>query len=178
MSVVSDDVDGHEGIASDKRLGAESAVRGYVIASMGIGLVPVPVFDLAALIGLQLKMVHNLCETYEVKFSHNLGKSTVISLIGGVMPVAVTASFASVLKIIPGFGSLAASASVAVLGGALTYAVGRIFIEHFESGGTLLDFDPAAYHDRFRKAFVRGRQVASDLKSDDDTARTDQTGHG
>jgi hypothetical protein len=31
-----------------------------------------------------------------------------------------------------------------------TYAIGKAFIQHFASGGTLLDFNPPDYRDFFR----------------------------
>jgi hypothetical protein len=34
-----------------------------------------------------------------------------------------------------------------VLSAGATYAIGMTFIEHFASGGTLLDFHPARYRD-------------------------------
>jgi uncharacterized protein (DUF697 family) len=52
---------------------------------MGASLVPVPLFDLLALSGVQLKMLHSLTKLYEVPFSKNLGKSSIASLLGGVM---------------------------------------------------------------------------------------------
>ena len=39
-------------------------------------------------------------------------------------------------------GTIASGVSTAVFAGASTFAVGKVFIEHFESGGTFLTFDP------------------------------------
>ena len=38
-------------------------------------------------------------------------------------------------------------------GAASTYAVGQIFIQHFESGGTLLTFDPERVRAHYRKLY-------------------------
>ena len=43
--------------------------------------------------------------------------------------------------------------------GALTYAVGRVFIQHFESGGTFLDFDPAEVSKYFAEKYEQGRKI-------------------
>jgi uncharacterized protein (DUF697 family) len=142
---------------------ADSTIKNYVISSMVVGMVPMPVFDLAALIALQLKMVHNLCQQYDVEYKKNLGKTIIGSLVAGLVPITATIAMSSVLKLIPGFGSLASGATVSVLGGALTYAVGRVFVRHFESGGTLLDFDVAKYRARFKKDVEEGKSVAKDL---------------
>ena len=64
---------------------AGNLIRKHVIVVMGASLVPVPLFDLLALSGVQLKMLHSLTKLYEVPFSKNLGKSSIASLLGGVM---------------------------------------------------------------------------------------------
>lgn len=143
-----------------------SLVKTYVISAMAISLVPVPVFDVAALVALQLKMIHSLARRYNVRFSESLAKSLVLSLIGGVLPIAAVASAGSLLKVVPVAGSLVGGASMSILGGAVTYAVGRIFAEHFASGGTLLTFRPAAVRGRFRDLFKRGKKEAADLDSE------------
>lgn len=145
---------------------ANSTVKTYVIASMALGLVPVPVFDMVAVVGTQLKMIHALTRIYEVKFTENVAKSLILSLVGGVLPVTAAAGVGSLLKAIPGLGTLAGSASVSLLSGALTYAVGRVFVSHFESGGTLLDFDAAKVRERFRAEFQRGKTAAQEIKEE------------
>ena len=133
---------------------------------MALGLVPVPVFDMVAVVATQLKMIHALSRVYGVKFTENIAKSIVLSLIGGILPVGAAASVGSLLKTIPGLGSLAGSASVSLLAGALTFAVGKVFVQHFESGGTLLDFDPSKVRDRFREEFQRGKAAAREMQDD------------
>jgi len=145
---------------------ADSTIKNYVIAAMALGLVPVPVFDIVAIVALQLKMIHALTRIYGVTFTENVAKSLVLSLIGGILPVTAAASLASMIKVVPFAGSLVGSASVCILAGALTYAVGKVFMQHFESGGTLLDFSPAKVRELFRKEFARGKDVASDLEDE------------
>lgn len=123
---------------------AARVVKNHVITSMGIALVPIPIVDLVGLTGTQLKMVHSLAKLYKVPFSENLGKSLIVSLVGGFMPTSTAMTLASFAKAIPGLGTATGMVSVTVLGGATTYAIGSVFVQHFESGGTLLDFDPKA----------------------------------
>jgi hypothetical protein len=40
---------------------------------------------------------------------------------------------------------------------ASTYAVGRVFIQHFESGGTFLDFDPDKVRAHFEAEFKKAQ---------------------
>jgi len=43
---------------------------------------------------------------------------------------------------IPLLGQACAVLTMPVSGGAATYALGMVFIQHFSSGGTFLNFDP------------------------------------
>ena len=49
-----------------------------------------------------------------------------------------------------------------VFAGASTYAIGKVFIQHFESGGTFLDFEPAKVRAYFSQQFDKGRDLASE----------------
>jgi len=143
---------------------AGNLIRKHVIIVMGASLVPIPLFDLLALSGVQLKMLHGLAKLYEVPFSKNLGKSSIVSLLGGVMPTSTAMTLASLAKAVPGLGTATGIISVSLLGGATTYAIGSVFVQHFESGGTLLDFDPKKMRAYFSSKLEEGKAVAADLK--------------
>jgi hypothetical protein len=51
---------------------------------------------------------------------------------------------------------------MAVFGTASTYAVGSVFIQHFETGGTLLTFDAEKVRDFYAQQFREGRQVVQE----------------
>lgn len=129
---------------------AESLIKSHAMLSMAAGLVPIPVVDVVAMVTNQIKMTHGLAEIYDVPFSENRVRSMVISLVGGGAPLASVAAL-SAAKIIPGVGSLIGSGGVSLLGGATTYGVGRVFAQHFESGGDLLNIDMDKLRDRFRR---------------------------
>ncbi|CAK8715764.1 DUF697 domain-containing protein [Candidatus Electronema halotolerans] len=146
---------------------ADKCVMRYTYGSMGIGLMPFPLVDLAALSALQLKMLHSLADLYEVKFMDNLGKASISSLAGGYLPVASTSGLAaSLAKFVPGVGSFMAYGSAVMLNGAATYAIGKVFAQHFASGGTFLTFDPEAVREYFAKQYEKGKEVVSSLKND------------
>ena len=143
---------------------ASNLIRKHVMVVMGASLVPVPLFDLVALTGVQLKMLHGLAKLYEVHFAKNLGKSAIASLLGGVMPTSTAMTLASLAKAVPGLGTATGVVTVSVLGGATTYAIGNVFVQHFESGGTLLDFDAKKMRAYFSSKLEEGKEVAADLK--------------
>jgi len=43
---------------------------------------------------------------------------------------------------------------------ATTYALAKIFIQHFESGGTFLDFEPSRVRNHFAHYYAQGKRVA------------------
>lgn len=141
----------------------DALIKSYVIAAMTVGLVPVPLLDLTALIALQLRLLRNLCDHYQVDYSANLGRRWVYTLVAGSAPVLTVASLGSSLKLLPGFGTVAGTASVSVLSGGCTYAVGKVFARHFQAGGNLQDFRPAAVKTAFHHEYRSGREVAKQL---------------
>ncbi|WP_353572858.1 YcjF family protein [Candidatus Albibeggiatoa sp. nov. BB20] len=150
---------------------ANNMVKNYIIASMGAALVPVPLFDMVALTGIQLKLLHSLAKLYDVKFTKNLGKSLIGSLLGGIVPASTAASLS---KAVPGVGTTVGVIGMSAIGGATTYAIGRVFIQHFESGGTFLDFNPEKVREYFKAEFERGKEVANELE-DNDEVKADTT---
>lgn len=146
---------------AERQASADGTVKTHVALAVTAGLVPLPAIDVALLVGNQVKMVHGLSKIYEIPFEENRVKSIVTSLITGSAPVLGVIGLSTGAKLIPGIGSLVGSGGVSVVGGALTYAVGRVFIYHFESGGTLLTFDAKKMRGLFKKEFDAGRDSAA-----------------
>lgn len=139
-------------------------VRKYMWWSMGAGLVPVPFVDWAAVSGVQLKMVADVSKVYGVPFQENGGKAVVGSLVGFVLPhVMACGTFGYWLKAIPLIGALAGVPAMVVFCGAAEWALGKTFIQHFESGGTFLDFNPEEVREYFKAQFAEGRKMATTM---------------
>ena len=51
------------------------------------------------------------------------------------------------MKGVPGIGWAVGALSMPVLSAGATYVIGKVFIQHFASGGTLLDFNPPDYRE-------------------------------
>jgi uncharacterized protein (DUF697 family) len=64
-----------------------------------------------------------------------------------MIPATSGMGAASALKAIPVINILAAGFVMPVLSAGATFAIGKAFIQHFESGGTLLDFNPPDYRE-------------------------------
>jgi uncharacterized protein (DUF697 family) len=124
------------------------------------GLIPVPVVDAVAVGGLQLQMLRRLSQIYDVPFSDNRGKALIASLAGAMIPATSGIGAASVLKAVPLVGTIVGGLVMPVLSAGATYAIGKAFIQHFASGGTLLDFNPPDYRD-----FVKAQKEKWDSRS-------------
>ncbi len=134
---------------------ANKIIRKYAALSMGTALVPIPLLDMAACTGLQLRMIQKLGNHYGTDFSKNRGKIVLGSLIGGFH---VGLAGGSLLKVVPLVGMTYATASMVAVSGAVTYAVGKVFVQHFETGGTMLDFNPSKFKKSFARHYEEGRQ--------------------
>jgi uncharacterized protein (DUF697 family) len=156
-----------EVVASEtpKSIVASGVVKNYILGTVAAGFIPVPLADITVIAGVQLKMLHSLANVYEVKFTQDLGKSVLASLTGGVAASSVGKGLlVSLAKSIPIIGSALGAATMPAVAGASTYAVGQVFIQHFESGGTFLDFDPDKVKAYFGEQFEKGKLVVADLR--------------
>jgi uncharacterized protein (DUF697 family) len=130
---------------------ASKLVDRFSLWSGAAGLIPVPLVDIAAVGGVQLQMLRRLSEIYGVPFTDNRAKSLIASLAGSVLPASAASTtamgVASVLKAIPGVGTVIAASTMPVFSAGATWVIGKVFIQHFASGGTLLDFNPPDYRE-------------------------------
>jgi len=154
---------------------ANNIVKNHVIASIAVGLVPIPLFDLSGLVATQMNMLSSLSVHYDVPFNDMDSKSLITSLVGGSLPVVGVLGLSSFTKLIPGIGSLAGSASLSVTAGAVTYAVGQVFIMHFEEGGTFDDFNPGQAQAYFKREFEAGKSFVVTLREEIKAAKASKT---
>lgn len=141
---------------------AEALVRKNVYIAAGIGVLPVPILDLVAVNGIQFNMLYRLSKLYEIPFSKEAAKSVIGTLVGGSGVAILTRPAWTLFKAIPVVGWLAGGLTLSIMAGASTYALGKVFIQHFESGGTFLTFDPKAVKAHFARLQEEGRKVAAE----------------
>ncbi len=143
---------------SDHRQKANKIIMRRTLYAAGIGLIPIPIVDAAGILGVQVLMIRDIAKIYEIEFKEQIVKSLITALAGDAAAVGL-------FKFIPGLGSFFGGASVAAVGAATTYALGKVFTQHFSQGGTLLDFDPVMSREFFQKEFEKGKKVVSDLRT-------------
>ena len=149
---------------AERLAGAETLVKDHMLMSAAVGLIPAPGFDIVAGIGIQIALLKRLTDRYGVRFSDHAARGIITSLLGGVgTGVLAGGIFMSAMKIVPGAGTLFGVVTMPISLAAVTYAVGTLFIAHFELGGTLADFNAAAQRPYLKGLVQRGRQVATTL---------------
>jgi uncharacterized protein (DUF697 family) len=158
--------------ASEKSEHAQDIAQTSMYCAMGAGLVPIPLFDFIAVTGIQLEMLRRLSHVYDVQFSAHTGKNIIGSLVGGGVPSILSPLVASTVKVIPIIGSTLGAISMPVIAGATTYAIAKVFIQHFESGGTFLTLDPKAVKEYYAEKLKEGTALAKAAQAKATQAKT------
>jgi uncharacterized protein (DUF697 family) len=147
-------------VADTRRARATKLVERFSLWSGVAGLIPVPIVDLAAVGGVQVEMLRRISQIYDVPFSKNRGRALIAGLAGTMIPATTGIGMASFVKTLPLIGTAVGAMATPALSVGATYAIGMVFIQHFATGGTLLDFAPPDYHE-FIKAQVKPRSGRS-----------------
>jgi uncharacterized protein (DUF697 family) len=140
-------------------------IRNHMLVSMGVGLIPIPIADMVGITAVQLNMLRKLAKIHEVPFTQHKVKSILTALVGGGGSLTVAEGFASLIKFVPVVGTTVGAVSMPITAGAITYAVGKVFLQHFASGGTFLTFDPEKVREYYSEMFKEGKTAAADMTS-------------
>ena len=130
--------------ATRRRSQANSIVERHTAYAAVGGIIPVPIANVASITAVIVRMVKLLSDLYGIPFERDRARAIVVGLMGGAMPTGLGAVTTSTLfYVVPGSGlvGLAVSSIAAV---ACTRSIGRIFVEHFETGSSLHDLRATA----------------------------------
>ena len=147
------------------RAKVESAINYSMLLSGGVGIVPIPVVDFVGVTAIQLALVKQLSSLYGVEYTTSAAKRTISALIGGAIPAFGSVTVASWVKFIPVVGTVLGGSAMMLLSGASTYAIGRVFAQHFEQGGTILDIEARQVKKQFNEFYEVGKSKLSRKKA-------------
>lgn len=149
-----------EGVSGTTRR-ADAAVRNHAVGSAVVGAVPVGPLVMVLLLALNLKMVHKLSKIYDVDFNEDLGRAAIYSFIGACGSGAIGGRIIWGLStLVPVAGQFIQAVTVPVFAAGFTYGIGKLFTQHFASGGTFLDFHPEEVREHFYAEFQEGMKLA------------------
>jgi uncharacterized protein (DUF697 family) len=126
--------------AARRRRRAVAIVERHANMAVVGGVIPIPIANVAAITALMVRMVRQLSRLYGVPFEKNRTHALIIGLMGGVMPTGLASAATSALVLfVPGVNALGLVVS-SVTAGTCARSLGMLFVDHFESGATLVDF--------------------------------------
>lgn len=137
---------------------AEALVKRYALGAAGIGLLPFPLADTAALFALQAHLLQALSRLYEVEYLEKRSRIHIASLMAAATPFPAGRTLWSLVKSVPVVGPVTGALSMSAIAGAVTFALGKVFVRHFENGGSLIDFDARRVQGFFRQQIDAARQ--------------------
>ncbi|TWA79525.1 uncharacterized protein (DUF697 family) [Azospirillum brasilense] len=143
---------------------AAEIIRKHVLLSAAAGVIPLNFVDTAALAVVQLRLLKELSELHGVDFRGDIGRSAVGALFATVAPTALAGgllgsmAFNMALRSVPVIGTVTRLATQPAFNSAFTYALGKVFQQHFASGGTFLTFQPEKVKTYFREKFEEARR--------------------
>lgn len=143
---------------------AASVIRNNIYLSVASGVIPVPYVDTAALMAVNLKLLKELSDVYDVEFRAEIGKEVIGILLASVTPPLLAGGFfgisavKSALRAVPVIGTAVGLVTLPALHGAFSYALGSVFRRHFASGGNFTNFDAKATKGYFRDRYNAFRE--------------------
>jgi uncharacterized protein (DUF697 family) len=147
---------------------SDKIVRNHVLWSMGAGLIPIPIFDIAAVTAIQVAALEKLAEAEGVDFSKDVGKKFLAALTGGT----VARLAASLVKTLPGVGTIVGGLSMSAFSAASTYAVCQVALHYFRGGGNFLEVDLEGAKKMYESAIEKGKQFVKTLEREVDPEET------
>lgn len=137
-----------------------SLLRSYALGSSGAALVTDSFLSSAAIAALHLALIRDLAAAYNVEFSKESARGISLALGVAFVPGWLGGEVQrSILRVLPVVTGVVGVIVVAGMSAAVTYALGRTVIEHFEAGGTLVDFDVKRLHQAVENLFNSGNPV-------------------
>ena len=153
-----------EALPMNRSARAQEMIRNHTLWAVGGGFIPVPAVDVAAVTALQMNLLEQLSQLYDVPFSKKPSRTLITALAGATF----TYLAASALKLIPGLGTAAGGVAMATTAGATTYGIGQVAVAQFERGGTLEDINWDWAKREYQQQYERGQRVASELREEQD----------
>jgi uncharacterized protein (DUF697 family) len=150
--------------ATQTRLAAQKIVSWWSRWSVAVSFIPVPFVDMAAISGVQVKMIYELCKKYEVDFEHKAAVAIASGVAGGAAVQTMAGVVAKqMVRFAPGVGPVFMFAVEPTISYVTTKAIGLAFINHFEADGRMHDFNPERVR-HYMAELVKKRQFTSKEK--------------
>ena len=153
---------GHSEVSITHEEQAIKVIKSSLKWVAGAAVIPLPVLDIAAIAAVQVQMISKISSIYGVNDKNADLKALISASVGTLVPNTLSTSVAgSAIKLLPGYGTIIGSASMAAFATASTYAVGKVFISHFEKGGRIEDFNVEEASVDLKSEFTSAQKTTS-----------------
>jgi uncharacterized protein (DUF697 family) len=142
-----------------------------------VGLLPGGLVNFIAIFSIQVPMVMRISNAFGQNVTRSDVRGVLFSLFSSIIPGLVGQGAGSAVGSVTAAATGVAFSIIAtpILAYAITRAVGNTFIMHFESGGTLLAFDPKAFTEYFVHEF---KKAGGKVKEAEESAAREQPENG
>ena len=146
-------------------------VKMHARIAAAVGLVPGGLLNFAVLLPVQVVMVWRIARAFGQGVGKEQVRGVLLSLFGALIPAGIGHGAGIAIASLPAMvaGTVVYFVATPILAYALTRAVGNVFIMHFESGGTLLTFDPKSFTEYFVNEF---KKAGGTLRKTDEAVPT------
>ena len=143
---------------------ANKIIDKHTAIAIATSTTPIPIIDLAALWATHSIMLKELADYYEQPLDSKKLQSLSFSLISSLGTFSIGGYVgSSIVKFIPGMGTILGITSLAFISSATTYALGHTYSKYAKKGGDMSDSSFEDVKKTFQKEYLVGRKISSDL---------------
>ena len=147
------------------RARVDEIIKKHSFLAAGLGIVPVPVFNLLSVAAVQINMVQAITRLYNVEVKKSWIKNVIASVFGGLGATGIAGLTSGNLAAVPVIGGSLVAFSGPALNGLTTYATGYMFARYYESPKGFLKANANALKEWFKEGFREGREKLGDTIS-------------
>ncbi|MBP7562293.1 MAG: DUF697 domain-containing protein [Candidatus Cloacimonetes bacterium] len=138
---------------------SNACIRNHTGFAMAAAVIPVPVADIGAITAVEIDMMRALTKIYGLNWSENIGKQAL-----GIASAAMagTGIWGSLIKFMPGVGSIVGGMIQMSVAGTVCYALGKTYQLHLETGGEV--FNPEVFATKMKEYIKEGKNIVKELK--------------
>lgn len=148
-----------------RREQAAKSVKRYAAASAGLGVIPIPALDMAAIGTSQLLMIRSVAKIYGLDLSKDRVRAIVATTVGGAVPVVVGGGLSSIFKAIPVIGTIAGIVTMPSVAGLTTLTLGTALADHLDADGSLDELGLTQLRATFTAEFEKAKAKFSRKKA-------------